>query len=285
MPRNHLPAAPEGRPCSGVRYDLVPKALDRWNPGIKAAASDDNTISVFDVIGQDYWTGEGVTAKRIAEALRSMDGKDVTVNVNSPGGDMFEGLAIYNLLREHKGEVTVRVLGVAASAASIIAMAGDRIEIARAGFLMIHNCWVMAVGNRHDFRDVADTMEPFDRAMADIYAARTGDEIEVIQSLMDAETWIGGAEAVEKGFADSLLPSDEIAQSEEKTSAAAVRRMEAALRSSGMPRSEAMRLIHELKSSLRDSAGGGGRDATERGLSDSAASEAAAVAASLIKSM
>lgn len=285
MPRNHLPVAPEGRPCAGVRYDLAPKALDRWNPGIKASSADDNTISVFDVIGQDYWTGEGVTAKRIAAALRSMDGKDVTVNVNSPGGDMFEGLAIYNLLREHKGEVTVRVLGVAASAASIIAMAGDRIEIARAGFLMIHNCWVMAVGNRHDFRDVADTIEPFDRAMADIYAARTGDELGTIQSLMDAETWIGGAEAVEKGFADSLLPSDQITRSEEKASAAAVRRMEAALRSSGMPRSEVMRLIHDFKSSLRDSAGGGERDATERGLSDSAASEAAAVAVSLIKSM
>lgn len=285
MPRNHLPAAPEGRPCAGVRYDLSPKALDRWDPGIKAASEDENSISVFDVIGQDYLTGEGVTAKRIAAALRSMDGKDVTVNVNSPGGDMFEGLAIYNLLREHKGDVTVRVLGVAASAASIIVMAGDRVEIARAGFLMIHNCWVMAVGNRHDFRDVADTMEPFDRAMADIYASRTGVKLEAVQSMMDAETWIGGADAVEQGFADSLLPSDEITKSEEKTSAAAVRRIEAALRSSGMPRSEAMRLISDFKSSLRDAAGGGGRDATERGLSDSAASEAAAIAASLIKSV
>jgi ATP-dependent Clp protease protease subunit len=285
MPRNNLPAAPEGRPCAGVRYDLSPKALDRWNPGIKAATDEENTISVFDVIGQDYWTGEGVTAKRIAAALRSMDGKDVTVNVNSPGGDMFEGLAIYNLLRQHKGDVTVRVLGVAASAASIIAMAGDRVEVARAGFLMIHNCWVIAVGNRHDFREVADTMEPFDQAMADIYAARTGDTLESIQSLMDAETWIGGADAVSQGFADSLLSSDEIAQAEQTASAAAVRRMEAALRSSGMPRSEAMRLISDFKTSLRDAAGGGGRDATERGLSDSAASEAAALAASLIKSM
>ncbi len=91
--------------------------------GFKAAATDDNSISVFDVIGQDYW-GEGVTAKRIAGALRAMNGADVTVNINSPGGDMFEGLAIYNLLREYEGRVTVKVLGIAASAASVIAMAG-----------------------------------------------------------------------------------------------------------------------------------------------------------------
>ncbi|MBN0106041.1 Clp protease ClpP, partial [Pseudomonas aeruginosa] len=93
----------------------------------------------YEPIGYDWWTGEGVTAKRIAGALRAIGGDvDVTVNINSPGGDVFEGLAIYNLLREHKGKVTVRVLGLAASAASFIAMAADEVKIARAGFLMIH---------------------------------------------------------------------------------------------------------------------------------------------------
>lgn len=75
-----------------------------------------------------------------------MNGADVTVNINSPGGDMFEGLAIYNLLREYQGKVTVKVLGIAASAASVIAMAGDDIQIGRGAFLMIHNCWVVAMG-------------------------------------------------------------------------------------------------------------------------------------------
>ncbi|MFT2622165.1 head maturation protease, ClpP-related, partial [Escherichia coli] len=74
---------------------------------------------------------------------------------NSPGGDMFEGLAIYNLLREHEGEVNVKVLGLAASAGSVIAMAGDTVQIARAGFLMIHNAWVVAMGNRNDLRELA----------------------------------------------------------------------------------------------------------------------------------
>ncbi|MCA2026147.1 ATP-dependent Clp protease proteolytic subunit [Enterobacter sp. K16B] len=146
MSKKQLPAAPAGRPCARVTCETLPFALDRWDGGIKAAATDDNSISVFDVIGQDYW-GEGVTAKRIAGALRAMNGADVTVNINSPGGDMFEGLAIYNLLREYEGRVTVKVLGIAASAASVIAMAGDEIQIGRGAFLMIHNCWVYAMGN------------------------------------------------------------------------------------------------------------------------------------------
>lgn len=145
MSKKQLPVAPAGRPCARVTCETLPSALDRWNGGIKAAATDDNSISVFDVIGQDYW-GEGVTAKRIAGALRAMNGADVTVNINSPGGDMFEGLAIYNLLREYQGKVTVKVLGIAASAASVIAMAGDDIQIGRGAFLMIHNCWVVAMG-------------------------------------------------------------------------------------------------------------------------------------------
>ncbi|EPW3148551.1 ATP-dependent Clp protease proteolytic subunit, partial [Enterobacter hormaechei] len=98
MSKKQLPAAPAGRPCARVTCETLPSAMERWDGGIKAAATDDNSISVFDVIGQDYW-GEGVTAKRIAGALRAMNGADVTVNINSPGGDMFEGLAIYNLLR------------------------------------------------------------------------------------------------------------------------------------------------------------------------------------------
>ena len=279
--RKNLPAALAGARVGGVRFDLSAKALDRWNPTVQAAATDDNTISVFDVIGQDYWSGEGVTAKRIAAALRSIGDRDVVVNINSPGGDMFEGLAIYNLLREHPGKVTVKVLGVAASAASIIAMAGDDVQVARAGFLMIHNAWVLAAGNRHDFRDYADYLEPFDASMADIYVARSGLELKAVQTMMDGETWIGGSAAIEQGFADALLASDEVEQGEEKPSAIAVRRIESALRASGMPRTEAMRLISDFKAGLRDAAGDGERDATTSGI-QAALSETAALAASLI---
>jgi len=273
MTTRTLPGAPEARPSAGVTSQISPRALDRWTPGIRAAADDeaDRSISVYDVIGTDFWTGEGVTAKRIAAALRSMGAGPVTVNVNSPGGDMFEGVTIYNLLREHKGEVTVKILGLAASAASIIAMAGDTVQISRAGFLMIHNAWVVALGNRIDLRDIADWLEPFDAAMADVYAARTGNETKAIQKLMDAESWIGGSAAIEQGFADELLPSDQVEQRAGQARAAAVRRLECALRASGMSKVEAMRLISEFKSDLGDPVGGGAGDPTGRGEGDPAA--------------
>lgn len=244
MSKKQLPVAPAGRPCARVTCETLPSALDRWDGGIKAATTDDNTISVFDVIGQDYW-GEGITAKRIAGALRTMNGADVTVNINSPGGDMFEGLAIYNLLREYEGHVTVKVLGIAASAASIIAMAGDDIQIGRGAFLMIHNCWLYAMGNRHDFAELAQSLEPFDTAMADIYAARSDLDIAAVQKLMDAESYIGGSDAVAKGLADSLLSADAVSDGDESP-AVALRKLDALLAKTNTPRSERRKLIKAL---------------------------------------
>lgn len=249
MSKKQLPVAPAGRPCARVTCETLPSALDRWDGGIKAATTDDNTISVFDVIGQDYW-GEGITAKRIAGALRAMNGADVTVNINSPGGDMFEGLAIYNLLREYEGHVTVKVLGIAASAASIIAMAGDDIQIGRGAFLMIHNCWLYAMGNRHDFAELAQSLEPFDTAMADIYAARSGLDIAAVQKLMDAESYIGGSDAVAKGLADSLLSADAVSDGDESP-AAALRKLDALLAKTNTPRSERRKLIKALTGNTR----------------------------------
>lgn len=265
-----LPLLPNLVARAGIRCEVSPRALERWNPSLQAADDEPGTISILDVIGQDFWTGEGVTAKRIAGALRAIGAdKPVTVSINSPGGDMFEGIAIYNMLREHKGVVTVKVLGLAASAASVIAMAGDTVEIGKAAFLMIHNASIGIYGNRHELRDAADWMEPFDAAMAGVYAARTGMDADALQSMLDKETWIGGDSAVEQGFADALLASDQVKEGGAKAHASAVRRLEAALRSSGLPRSEAQRLITEFKASLSDSAG-------DRGLSDSAATETVA---------
>ena len=238
------PAAPEGRPFARENRDLPSSAMQRWNGGIKAAKSDDNSISVFDVIGAD-WYGDGVTASRIAAALRAIGGADVTVNINSPGGDMFEGLAIYNLLREYDGKVTVKVLGLAASAASIIAMAGDEVQIGRGAFLMIHNCWVYAMGNRHDLQQIAADMVPFDKAMNDIYGARTGLDAATIDAMMNAETYIGGSDAVEKGFADRLLTADEISDGDDSPEAA-LRKLDAMLAKTDAPRSERRKLLKAL---------------------------------------
>jgi ATP-dependent Clp protease protease subunit len=252
MSKRQLPAAPALTARMPMAFDPSPKALERWNGAINAADKDaDNTISILEVIGEDFWTGGGVTAKRISAALRSIGAvRDIVVNINSPGGDFFEGLAIYNMLREHKGAVTVKILGLAASAASIIAMAGDRIEIARAGFLMIHNTWIVAMGNRHDLREAADFLEPLDQTVADLYAARSGLDGKEIGKMMDRETFIGGAQAVDKGFADDFLPADQVVEDEKAAAALAaspvMHRLDVVLAKSGMPRNQRRKLIHEL---------------------------------------
>jgi ATP-dependent Clp protease protease subunit len=247
MKRN-LPLLPAAQSRVGMSFDFPKAALAHWNPAIQAAASagEDASISIFDPIGYDPWTGDGVTAKRVGAVLRGLNGAPVTVNINSPGGDMFEGLAIYNLLREHKGDVTVNVIGLAASAASIIAMAGDTLQIGRSAFLMIHNCWVVVAGNKNELREAADTIDPFDRALADVYSARTGMDFKAVAKLMDAETFLAGSDAVAQGFADALLPADQITERSGDTTTAA-RALDTALARSGMPRSERRRLISEIK--------------------------------------
>lgn len=248
-----LPEIKADRLPSVCAFEPDPEAIERWSPGIIAAKqSPENTISILEMIGEDFWSGGGVTAKRIAGALRAIGSDtEIFVDINSPGGDFFEGVAIYNLLRAHPKKVTVRILGIAASAASVVAMAGDVIEIGKAGFVMIHNAWVVAIGNRHDLEEAAKTMEPFDDAMATVYADRAGVKKSTAVEWMDEEKWFNGEEAVEFGLADGFLPADQVA--EDKTKAAssggvnATRRIDALLAKTGIPRSERRALLTEAK--------------------------------------
>jgi ATP-dependent Clp protease protease subunit len=256
-PRPMAMARPGAMPLP-VRQDVhaftKPEVFDRWSDtaaGVRALAGDDNVITMFDVIGEDFWSGGGVTAKKVAAQLRAIGDRPVEVQINSPGGDMFEGIAIYNVLREHPQNITVKVMGMAASAASIIAMAGDRIEIGAASFIMIHNCWVMAIGNRHDMRETADWLEPFDQAMVDLYAARTGQKPADVAKWMDAETFMSGSQAIDRRFADALLSADQITVDDDaKARDRAVnelRAMELQLVSAGMTRSDARARINKIK--------------------------------------
>lgn len=250
MTIRQLPAVELGtRP--GVRSDISTRAMSRWEPSLRpsAEASGAVGIQIMDVIGQDFW-GEGITAKDIARQLRNAGERPVEVVINSPGGDVFEGLAIYNALREHKAEVTVKIIGLAASAASFIAMAGDTVEIGRAAFMMIHNSWVCACGDRHALREVADWLEPFDAVMADIYDARTDVDRAKIIAMLDAETWISGTQAVEQRFADELLASDQISMADDKTSASAIRAERAfdvVASRAGLSRNDGRQLLANLK--------------------------------------
>lgn len=243
-----------------LRSVITPKALERWRPEVQAkdgAGDDAASISILDVIGQD-WSGNGVTASRISAALRNIGKRDVVVNINSPGGDYFEGLAIYNTLRDHPAKVSVKILGVAASAASVIAMAGDEVQIARAGFLMIHNTWIVAMGDRNALREAADWLEPFDQVAVDIYAARTGLEPKAIAKMLDRETWIGGADAVVKHFADDFLPADAVTDDAKQAAAGqalkAEFRIDEILARAGVPRSERRNLVQAMKGGTRDAA-------------------------------
>lgn len=248
--------APTGR-IANLGSGILPSALARWDPAIHAEEiSGENTINILDPIGYDPWTGGGVTARSVSSALKTFDKAPVTVVINSPGGDMFEGFAIYNLLRDYAGEITTKIIGVAASAASIIAMGGNTGQIARAGFIMIHNAWVVAMGNRNDLRDYADVLEPFDRAMADIYAARTGLDIDTTATMMDKETWIGGAEAVKQNFADELLSSDQVVKgNDEDTKArAAAYKLDAALARAGIARPERREILKDYVAGMHRAA-------------------------------
>ena len=232
-----------------IKFEISARAMGLWNSALKPAAKADNEINIFEEIGTDPWTGGGITPAFIKARLDNIGDGDVVVNINSPGGDMFEGVAIYNLLRAHPGVITVRIFSLAASAASIIAMAGQNIEIAKTGTLIIHNAWVVVAGNRHDLRAAAEILAPLDDMLAGIYADRAGATTEDITAKMDAETWIIGQAAIDMGLADALLPADQIAveQDSAASAAAAAARLDQAAAKGGMPRSERRKLMQQVK--------------------------------------
>jgi len=245
LPQARCPARPQN-----FHWDAPSDVLSRWAEAPMAEASaDETTITIFDVIGEDWWSGGGFTAKRAAAALRSIGERDVIVNINSPGGDMFEGIAIYNMLAAHKGRVTVNVMGLAASAASIIAMAGDTIAMGTGSFLMIHNAWGVVIGNKSDMRAAADVFDGFDGALADIYEARTGMKRAEIVRLMDGETFMGVSDAIKRGVADEQLADDPQPASASNfvdRGLMARRQTEAALARAGFSRGDRQQMIAAL---------------------------------------
>jgi len=178
------------------------KASENITPvELKSRKDDDDRIYIYDEIGPSF---VGFSAADLLSMLPKDNDKSVTVNLNSPGGDVFEGVAIYNLLHQ-RGNVTIQIDGIAASIASVIAMAGDRIEIAEAGQLMIHNLWTVAMGEADTFRAIADTLDTVKRQIAGVYAARTGMEVTTLGQMMDRETYITAEQAEGFGFVDAII--------------------------------------------------------------------------------
>lgn len=169
---------------------------------LKTAAGKTPVLSIFDDIG-----AYGVSAKSFLNDLRTVTTDEVDVEINSPGGDVFAGLAIYNGLRASGKKINVKVLGLAASAASLVAMAGDTIEMPENAFMMIHNPWGFAMGGADEMRNTADVLDKIGTGLVSTYAKRTGKTDQEITALLDAETWMTAQEAFDAGFATSVTPA------------------------------------------------------------------------------
>jgi ATP-dependent protease ClpP protease subunit len=182
-----------------------------------AVAGTTLELLVYDEIGEDWWSGGGVTASSVADAISNAGNFDqIAVRVNSPGGDCFEGVAIYNLLRAQGKPINVFVDGLAASAASVIAMAGDTVSVGVGAMLMIHNAATFAYGDGPAMRKIADTLDKISETVGSIYVAKTKQSAATVKELMDAETWMGAEEAIANGFADALLNQDEESSTQAK---------------------------------------------------------------------
>lgn len=228
-------------------HAAAPYVLERWQP-VQAAAGE-RTININQEIGE-RWDGSGITTKFVQAELKRFGAGPITVNIDSPGGDYFTGLAVRNVFAEHDGDITVNVIGLAASAASVIAMAADTLRIGKKAFIMIHKSWTIVIGNADDMTDAAELSNQLDATMAEAYADRTGMTEKEILTYMSAKrgmgTFFSGKEAVDLGFADELLESDAVA-AKIPEQVSALQKMEIQLMKAGTPRAERRALLQKAK--------------------------------------
>ena len=164
----------------------------------------------------DEWDDSDTSASGFRDALQSVgDVKTINLHINSPGGSVFEGIAIYNMLKQHQATINVYVDGLAASIASVVAMAGNRIYMPQNAMLMIHNPWTMAVGNATELRKQADVLDQIAKSSITTYLSKAGDKLdeETLKQMMDEETWLTAEEALEYGLADNVMEPNKMAAS------------------------------------------------------------------------
>jgi ATP-dependent Clp protease, protease subunit len=196
---------------------MRPKANQPPQPWYRITAKADGEAEILiydeivDPLTAAFW-GIGISAKSFAKELKDLgELTALTIRINSPGGAVFEGQAIYSLLKNHKARKTVYVDGLAASIASVIAMAGDEVIVPENALLMIHNPSALVWGTAEDMVKMADDLGKITESIIAVYAAKTGKEHAAIAKLMDEETWMTGADAVEQGFADRQTEAVQVA--------------------------------------------------------------------------
>lgn len=172
----------------------------------KKAAAETLPDELFidgEIASEASWWGNVTVAKTFREQLKLC--RDVVVFINSPGGDVFAGAEIYTALRDHPGKVTVKVLGIAASAASVIAMAGDEVLMSPVSYLMIHDPWTYAVGNYREMEHMANVLKEIGEGIIQAYTHKTGRSRDEIAKMLESETYMSAQTAIDEGFADGLL--------------------------------------------------------------------------------
>ena len=168
---------------------------------IEAKETDETAeIIIYDVIGWPY-----NDAFDLVRALGNIKAKNITVRINSPGGDVFDGVAIFNALKDHEAHVTTKIEGLAASMASIVALAGDEVQAHKNAMYMIHDPWVLAAGNQYDLREIADILQKIGGNMLDIYYDKSNIGKRELKAMMKEETWFTAAEAKDRGLIDTVL--------------------------------------------------------------------------------
>lgn len=171
------------------------------------------TLRIEGQIADETWFGDEVTPKLFKEDLMAGTG-DITLWINSPGGDVFAAAQIYNMLMDYSGNIYVHIDGLAASAASVIAMAGTRVSMSPVAMMMIHNPLTVAIGDSREMQKAIDMLSEVKESIINAYELRTNMSRTKLSHLMDAETWFNAKKAVELGFADDILYADETPQEE-----------------------------------------------------------------------
>lgn len=171
---------------------------------IKGEIINSNNQRIYDWLGM-----EATSPKKISDALQDAGGEDVEIHINSPGGDVFAGSEIYTLFRSYSGKVKIKILGIAASAASVIAQAGES-EISPTGMFMIHNVKTWSSGDYRDMEYTAEALRAANESIINAYVAKTGMTQEELQGLMDRETYMAAAQAVEYGFVDKVMFAEQV---------------------------------------------------------------------------
>lgn len=165
-------------------------------------------VSNDDAFIYDWFEMDCTSPKNVTEAISGANGEPLEISINSPGGDVFAGSEIYTALKEYTGDVTVKITGVAASAASVIAMAGKKVSISPTAQIMIHNVSSYAAGDYRDFSHESDVLKGWNKSIANAYALKSGIQDSEILSMMNKETWLTAQEAKEKGFVDEIMFDD-----------------------------------------------------------------------------